>query len=385
MIKLLIQALAQLKPGQCGISDHAISLAHELQTNFGIRTAFVILNSTERFNSPFPATYCTPDELLETCASLSRGTFGSLLLHYSGYGFSRDGAPFPLVNAMKSVHGSGYFRTGVYFHELFATGRPWQSAFWYSRRQREVVRRLASHNDMIATNISRHAEWLEREVMIGRTGLLHRIPVFSNIGETAEVPPAVDRLPRLVVFGLPGTRRASYKRLSSFKNVMNELGIEEILDIGPELEVPNNISGIPVRRMGIVTVKDLSGILSRTRFGFVPHPPFCLAKSGVFAGFCAMGTIPFIADPFVGEVDGLRDGVHLVSTNTVKSVLPTGLDKFAAEAWRWYHGHRLRVHADSYARYLVHSLIDDQSRLKGVPSSPRAEFSDEDARDYFDE
>ena len=357
-MKVLIQVLARLKPGQCGLSDHAIALAHELHVEFGIDTVFVVLNSTERCESPYPAHYCTPAELLQTCSSMSNGRQGNLLLHYSGYGFSRDGAPYALAEAMRAVRESGVFRSGIYFHELFAMGMPWKSAFWHSHRQREVARRLACQCDVVATNLGRHAEWLEREGMKGIITPLQRMPVFSNIGEAADVPPMSNRLPTMIVFGLPGTRQRSYQRLSSFRRVIDDVGVEEILDIGPECDAPSNICGISVRRMGIVPAERLSGILSRARFGFVPHPSFCLAKSGIFAGFCALGTIPFLSEPFEGEVDGLKDGVHLVSAKTVKTALSSGLDRCSKEAWEWYSGHKLRVHAEMYARHLVPSPIE---------------------------
>ena len=40
---LLIQVVPRLKPGRCGLSDHAIALAQELDSAFAVRTAFVVL------------------------------------------------------------------------------------------------------------------------------------------------------------------------------------------------------------------------------------------------------------------------------------------------------------------------------------------------------
>ena len=71
-IPLLIQVVSQLKPERCGISDYAILLARELDSAFGIRTAFVVLNSTEPCDLPLPRVYCAPSQLLETCISLGK-------------------------------------------------------------------------------------------------------------------------------------------------------------------------------------------------------------------------------------------------------------------------------------------------------------------------
>ena len=41
---LMIQVLARLKPGQCGVSDHAISLSEELDRGFGVSVLGAIDN-----------------------------------------------------------------------------------------------------------------------------------------------------------------------------------------------------------------------------------------------------------------------------------------------------------------------------------------------------
>jgi hypothetical protein len=349
---LLIQVVARLRPERCGVSDHAILLAQELDAAFGIRTAFAILNSDEPCDSPFSRVYCAPSQLLETCVSLGMDQPSALLVHYSGYGYSADGAPFALVKAIERVRGSGQFRIGAFFHELFATGMPWRSAFWHSHSQRQVVRRLAKECDLIVTSSSRHLDWLEREAIQGGIPPVRLLPMFSNVGESLEIPPMRARQRTMVVFGLPGTRRAAFDRLSSLGNLLHDLGVEEIVDVGPEFDASSELCGIPVRRMGAQAAADIARILSQSIFGFAQNRSCWLAKSGVFAGLCAFGVIPVIAESFPGEVDGLRDGVHLISPRTAKTALAGGLERCSAAAWHWYSGHRLHSHAAAYARLL---------------------------------
>ena len=158
----------------------------------------------------------------------------------------------------------------------------------------------------------------------------------------------------MVVFGLPGTRQKSYKRLSVLGEMLKALEIEEIMDIGSECNAPSKLHGIAVRRVGAMAARDLGNVIAQVKFGFVPHPSFCLAKSGIFAGLCAHGTIPILAESFPRETDGLRDGVHLISPRTTAAALAAGLDSYSEAAWDWYSGHRLNVHAATYARLLVH-------------------------------
>jgi hypothetical protein len=361
--RLLIQVVPQLKPAACGVSDHAILLAQELESSFGIGTAFVVLNSIEPCDSPFSRVYCKPPQLVEACTSLSKGQPGAILVHYSGYGYSANGAPVVLAEALQSVRSSGQFRIGVYFHELSASGMPWTSAFWDSHRQRQVAGRVARECDLIATNLSRHAGLLEREAIQDEVKPIHRLPVFSNVGESQVVSSVAARQKTLVVFGLPGTRQKSYRRLSRLGNMLNSLGITEILDIGSECDAPSILSGIPVRCVGVLAAADLGNLLSQSMFGFVPHPSFCLAKSGIFAGLCAHGTIPVLAESFTREEDGLRDGVHLISPQTSNAAMAAGFERCSTAAWNWYSGHRLHRHAATYWRSLFQSPAEFETDM----------------------
>jgi hypothetical protein len=80
-----------------------------------------------------------------------------------------------------------------------------------------------------------------------------------------------------------------------------------------------------------------------------------LAKSGVFAGYCAHGVVPVIARHFPGQVDGLEDGVHVLSPRTATAAQASGLEPISIAAWRWYSGHRLHDHAALYARWISES------------------------------
>ena len=351
--RMLIQVVSQLKPARCGVSDQAILLAQELESSFNIGTAFVVLNSTEPCDLPFPRVYCPPSRLLEACTSLIKSHPGAILVHCSGYGYSPDGAPFMLAEALERVRATGQFRIGAYFHELYATGMPWRSAFWYTRRQKDAVCRIAKECDVIATSLTHFSDWLERRSMQGKVIPLQKMALFSNVGESLEIPPMSARQPVMAVFGLPSTRKASYRRLSQLGSMLNALGVEEILDIGPEFDAPLSLNGIPVRSRGVLSATDAASLLARSMFGFVPHPPFCLAKSSILACFCAFGTIPVLAESFERELDGLTDGLQLISPKTAKAALAAGLERSSAAAWDWYSGHRLHVHAETYSRLLL--------------------------------
>jgi hypothetical protein len=354
--RLLIQVLPRLTPGRCGVSDHAIPLARELKNAFGIDTAFVVLNSRESCSLPYPIVHCRPAQLWETCVSLNGGGPGAVLVHVSGYGYAADGAPVLLAEALARVRSDGRYRIAAYFHELFATGMPWKSAFWYSSRQQRAVRKITWESDLIVTNIAQHASWLERQRARPGAEPVRLLPVFSNFGEALQRDPIATRDPVMLVVGLRGTRQSAYKQLRGMATTLFELKVQEVLDIGPEIELPPDLNGIPVKRVGMLSVSELAGRLAQSRFGFVAHTPSCLGKSTVFAAYCAFGTVPVIPRHFPEEIDGLRDGIHLSSPQTASAAEACGLEQCSLAAWRWYQGHRLHVHAATYARWLGHSL-----------------------------
>ena len=127
-------------------------LASELRASYGIESAFVVLNSDERCDLPYSVTHCAPDELLNACIAFSGESAGGILVHLSGYGYSADGAPTLLAEALETVKADGRFRVAVFFHELFATGMPWKSAFWYRSGKRGRFAGLPRMCDLRVTN-----------------------------------------------------------------------------------------------------------------------------------------------------------------------------------------------------------------------------------------
>ncbi len=358
---LLIQVVAQLKPGRCGVSDHALLLAQELEAAFGIETAFAVVNSSAPCETPFRRVYCGQPQLQEACTALSQGQAAAVLVHLSGYGFSRDGAPAELAAALERVREEGHFRTAVYFHELYATGMPWRSAFWHSRRQQRAVGRIARECDLLVTNIGRHAAWLERQAPRRSQQPVRVLPVFSNVGEAETLVPMAEREPVMAIYGLAATRRHAYEQISLLAETLCGLGTKGILDIGPGAVAPAEAGGIPVRRMGEMSATELGQTLSRARYGFVQHGAHCMAKSGVLAGLCAWGVVPLIAKPFVDEYDGLRDGIQVISPQTAAGARGADLESCSQAAWRWYAAHGLRAHASMYRDWLLSGTEDADS------------------------
>ena len=72
---------------------------------------------------------------------------GPVLLHYVNYGYQKRGVPFRLVSALRELRSHGSTRVVTVFHELYASGPPWRSAFWLKPFQKRVAQSIARLSD----------------------------------------------------------------------------------------------------------------------------------------------------------------------------------------------------------------------------------------------
>jgi len=154
----LIQVVPRLLPARCGVSDHAIALASELRESYEIDSAFVVLDSHEQSDVSDSVVYCAPERLLYACDSPSGNRPATILVHLSGYGYSADSAPNLLADALENLKAHSRFCIAVFFHELFASGMPWISAFWHAWRQKRTIARIVAVCDLTVTSIQAYVD-----------------------------------------------------------------------------------------------------------------------------------------------------------------------------------------------------------------------------------
>jgi hypothetical protein len=121
------------------------------------------------------------------------------------------------------------------FHELYASGRPWQSAFWLSPLQKHIARRILNLSSLAITPTDLYRKRLSR-LREDSAIKITAMPVFSNVGEPSCVAPPCTRSAAAVVFGLAGVedRLFGTYRLQT-ERIISALGIETIFDVGPRL------------------------------------------------------------------------------------------------------------------------------------------------------
>ena len=107
-----------------------------------------------------------------------------VLLHYANYGYQARGIPVALLKSAQETRARIPGRWVTTFHELYASGPPWRSAFWLRPLQVKIARQMISlssscivSNEVIRREILRHDP--EKRVRV--------LPVMSNFGEPAAI------------------------------------------------------------------------------------------------------------------------------------------------------------------------------------------------------
>lgn len=267
----------------------------------------------------------------------------SVVLHFSGYGYGHRGLCFWLLRELKELRKrrGDSLRLVIVFHELFASGPPWQSAFWLAAPQAFIARRLARLADAIWTNTELHATWLRAAVARGTP--VHARPVFSNVGEPDALPALAARAAVAVVFGSAATRQRAFDTLHESGVDLRALGIDEVVEAGsggPSHHLPGSL---PCRHLGRLDVDALRSLLHGARFGLLDYPAQYLAKSGVFAAYAAHGCMVLDTRAPGADADGLVAGEHYLPLAHAGSA-ELGLDAHQRRAHRlhrWYQSHRI--------------------------------------------
>ena len=358
MRSAVIQVVPYLPPSISGVGDYALLLAGELRRAYDIDTRFLVGNLS--WNGPSEVNGFSvvkvkepKAEDLETSIRNSSDTDGPLLLQYVGYGYEKRGCPVWLVRGLERWRDKEKSRGLItMFHELYAFGPFWRSSFWTFPVQKRLVKRLANISDHCQTNMRMYAR------ILGTLSSRHRnripvLPVFSNMGEPSRLVPLVERKRQMVVLGSPYWRREVYTRyLQRLKQACHLLQTETIVDAGMptglKLEVP-----LRVIELGKQSAEDASRLLAESLAGFFSYFDGYLAKSGIFAAYCAHGLLPVLASRNCSELDGVRAGrEYLAASSLPDHVSDLNLQAIATNANSWYREHSLAKTAATIAAAL---------------------------------
>lgn len=352
---VLLQITPEFYPKRGGVGDYSRLLGQMLETHFGVSSIWLIGGSqkcTVDADAGAKRVHDVPrGEMLSVLRARAEGC-SAVLVHYSGYGYARRGAPIWLLTTLKRLRAEKpSIRIIVMFHELFASGPAWTSAFWMSPAQRWVARGLARIADAIVTNREEYGAWLS--VQISGSKPLHVIPVFSNLGESSPPLSLAARPAGLLVYagGEGGEDRTELEQVAI--RSAQQFGLSEIHVFGAKLDLKGH-GPASLHQHGFLNEEALAGLFANSRFGLLDYNARYLGKSGIFAAMAAHGVCPILLEDGEGLPDGLRTGVHFFSSESLDAV-GTGdelAERVASVCHQWYQRHSLIETAAVYARVI---------------------------------
>jgi hypothetical protein len=158
-----------------------------------------------------------------------------------------------------------------------------------------------------------------------------------------------------VAFGLAAKRERLYGRLAALDAALGQglprLGIERILDIGPEIAAPSDLAGLPVERRGPLAAAEICAILADARVGLIDYPMHVLTKSTILAAYLAHGMLAVNASTAGAPTCDLREGRHFVHPDRLAAAA-LDAESIASAGYAWYRTHDRQSTAE-----LVHELI----------------------------
>ncbi len=334
-----------------GVGDYALNLAGALFADHGIRTTFLVAAHTSVSARDGYPVISGMDA--HRCAELARD-HENVILHYVNYGYQARGIPFLLRTFVNQFRPRLRGRWITTFHELYASGPPWKSAFWLFPFQVRIAHDLMdASSGCVVSNVpieaAIHAYDPGKEV--------HLVPVMSNFGE-----------PKLTDFKTASPRRWAIcggtaliaRSLLSFEQLLPLIpgdfspehvdvvgGHEDSVIAGALVRLKRSHPHLTVHHYPEVGVELASEVLRQSSFGWINYFgagkvwPGMLLKSTAFAALCAHGVVPIFSHregPIAIGGDILPGPFYLIPGAT--NFPPAGqVHEMRRQFYDWYHAH----------------------------------------------
>lgn len=353
-----------------GIGDYALLLAAQLLKDAQIHTQFLVFRNDIEATSAidgFSVTTLLSHQSQSLCSLIPRD-IQAIIVHFSGYpyfnttlkGILGFETPFWFVDALRAIQQARKIKLIVMFHEL--PKLYWKQVYFFGALNpihSIVARHLARIADTVLTTSSNYqnvlSQWVKKPII--------RLSIFSNMGEPLPIPPLAERKRRLVVFGGTARQRVYQNAAQPLVETCHALGIEEILDIGPSLNLqsPYQFDGISWVEMGFQSKETISQLLLTSIAGCLDYTPFPgdLSKSGVFAAYCAHGLVPISTRYNPSEAEGLYPDQHYLVLD--KGLINLNLEELqivASTAYKWYQNHSLSAVSSVFSHHLLNTVLN---------------------------
>ena len=358
----LLQIVPHLPGTFDGVGDYGLNLAKALSSHHGITTTFLVAGKTSVSSKDG---FAVTSGLNTTDSTELARTHEHVILHYVNYGYQARGVPFLLRTFVKQLRQQLRGRWVTTFHELYASGPPWKSAFWLRPFQVRIARDMIdASSSCVVSNVpieeAIHAYDPRKKV--------HTVPVMSNFGEPelTDFTPASPR--RWAICGGTALIARSLRLFEQLRPLIPTTFAPDHLDIVGGREDASIVAAVDRLRRDLsvhynpeVGVDLASETLRQSAFGWLDYFgagkmwPGMVLKSTAFAALCAHGLIPILShreDSIAVNGDALP-GPYYLSQSAARFPQPEELPAFRRRCYNWYQAHASsRQAARTYAEAL---------------------------------
>ena len=361
----VLQIVPRLPGTLDGVGDYAFNLAKALTADHGIATTFLVAEKT----------FVPSREGYQVISGWNRDSAAALaekhthvILHYVNYGYQSRGVPFGLVAFARQLRSRLRGRWVTTFHELYASGPPWKSAFWLRPFQVKIARDLVD----LSTSCVVSNALIEKTIHAYDAGKkVYLTPVMSNFGE-----PLLESFSaspkRWTICGGTALVARSLRSFEQMQPLIPDAFTPQHLDViggRNEASIAASLDRLGRSRPGVsyhyhpeVTSQLASELLRQSSFGWLDYFgtgrmwPGMVLKSGVFAALCAHGVVPILShceEPISLKGDPLA-GPYYVTPGATNFPELEKLRETQRAIYAWYHAHAHsrqagRVYAEALA------------------------------------
>jgi hypothetical protein len=365
-LSTLLQIVPKVPGGIDGVGDYAFTIAKKLREKFECNTVFATFKTSSAENvGGFEV--LSLDRLFDQPSR----KYDQVLLHYVNYGFQRRGIPIRLLSILRALRKRHRGKLVAIFHELYASGPPWTSAFWLRPVQMHLSKAVARLSDECIVSSGNFFSELGR---MAPDAHVQVHPVPSGLEEPALSPnQIVDRDPHhwAIVGGTALVERSLRSFCRLMRRIPDSIAPRTLFVLGGNenpttrsLLVDLAIESDYRPRIAAAHASEILKSCSFTWFDYFVHlgvETSVVLKSSAFAAACAHAAIPVF--PHCGSeisVDGDKlPGPFFIEPDRSEIPDADARGKIASAIYNWYQRH---ASSDSLIQVIANTLGLDAAR-----------------------
>ena len=332
-----------------GVGDYALNLARGIYADHGITTTFLVAAKTSVTSREGYNVISGLDP--SVTAALARD-HDHVILHYVNYGYQARGVPFLLRAFVKHLRPQLRGRWITTFHELYASGPPWKSAFWLRPFQVRIAQEMIDASTACVVSNSPIEEAIHAHDPARKVYL---VPVMSNFSEPELNDFHTASPKRWTICGGTALIARSLQLLERlWAQIPTAFAPEHVDVVGgrEDISISSVLDRLKISRPDLsfhhypeVGVDLASEILRQSVFGFIDYFgagktwPGMLLKSTAFAAFCAHGVVPVLAhrEPPITIGGDALPGPYYLTAGAANFPSLDQLSEIRRRVYDWYH------------------------------------------------